>query len=111
MRIQSTRLHKGIGLIIERLETWALNPWRRFSLFVIAFLGSFLLGSSLGALNGALSLMDPIGAFLVVLFLECLVRLRRVWFSSQGFLFTKQVVDMIRIGLLYGLLLEGFKLF
>ena len=37
---------------------------------MIIFLVGFLIGSSLGMINGVLALMDPIGAFVVLIFLE-----------------------------------------
>ncbi len=68
------------------------------------------MGSSIGMINGVLALMDPVGAFLIVLLLEIMVRLRRNWPSSNGARITLNLMDLVRIGLLYGLLLEGFKL-
>ncbi len=109
-KIQSTRLHQSIGKAMERLELWASNPWRRYSLFLIVILSAFMIGSSIGAINGVLALMDPIGALLVVLVLELMVRLRRRWPSSRRSELSCQLLDSARIGLLYGLLLEGFKL-
>ena len=105
-----TRLHNSFGLAIERLEAWAENPWRRFSLLLIGCLTSFLLGSALGTINGVLALMDPVGAFITVLVLEIMVRIRRQWSLNSRNKITCLLLDFSRIGLLYGLLLEGFKL-
>ena len=63
--------------MFDRLVLWAVNPWRRYSLLLIIFLIGFFLGSSIGMINGVLALMDPIGAFLTVLGIELLVRVRR----------------------------------
>ncbi|HGY5532802.1 MAG: DUF565 domain-containing protein [Prochlorococcus sp.] len=109
-RLQSTRLHRSVGQAGERLELWAINPWRRSSLFLIVLLTAFLLGSSIGTISGALDLMDPIGALFTVMIWEAMVRLRRQWPSPQKAILARQLLDMARIGLLYGLLLEGFKL-
>ncbi len=106
-----TSLHRNFGQFLERLENWAVNPWRRYSLFLIVLLTGFLIGSSIGMLNGVLALMDPVGAFFTVLFLEILVRIRRNWPSSRKGRISLQIIDMARIGLIYGLLMEGFKLF
>ena len=54
--------------------------------------------------------MDPVGAFLTVLLLEVMVRSRRKWPSSDGAKIALHLTDMARIGLLYGLIYEGFKL-
>ncbi len=109
-KAQATSLHRNFGQVLERLDSWAKNPWRRYSLFVIVLLTGFLLGSSIGMINGVLALMDPVGAFFVVMFWEFLVRLRdKLLFANRKSLIIK-IVDSARIGLLYGLLMEGFKL-
>ena len=110
-RFQSTSLNRNFGRAYKRLDEWTFNPWRRYSLLLIVLLTGFLLGSSIGSINGVLALMDPIAAFLVVLLLEVMVRLRRHWQTLKGSSFTLNLIDFARIGLLYGLLLEGFKLF
>lgn len=109
-KIQSTNLHKNFGMILDNLVSWSLNPWRRISLYLIIFLGGFFLGTSLGMINGTLSLMDPVGAFITVFFIEILVRLRRNLDSSKSSLIILNLIDMLRLGLLYGLFMEGFKL-
>lgn len=78
---------------------------------MIIFLAFFLLGSSIGMINGVLALMDPVGAFFTVIFWEFMVRIRRQWPLSKRRKLTCQLLDFARIGLLYGLLLEGSKLF
>ena len=109
-KFQYTGLYKNIGLAMDRLETWAVNPWRRGSLFLIVLFSGFWIGSSIGMINGVLALMDPIGAFFTVLILEIMVRARGVWVSKKRDVIVGQLIDIARIGLLYGLLLEGFKL-
>ena len=109
-RLQSTSLHRSFGLAGERLELWAVNPWRKASLLVIVVLAAFLIGSAVGTISGALDLMDPVGALITVVAWEAMVRLRRYWQPSDSSALGRQLLDMARIGLLYGLLLEGFKL-
>ena len=110
LKLQSTTFHRSIGKGFERLEEWAINPWRRYSLLLITLLLGFFLGSSIGTINGALALMDPVGALVTVLILEVMVRLRRnpAFKKSNSLLLV--LIDFARIGLLYGLLLDGFKL-
>ena len=109
-KFQETNLNLLLGKSLDRLEAWALNPWRRYSLLVIFLLIGFLFGASIGTINGVLALMDPIGAFFAVLLLEFAIRLRRYWPSSNGYRITLNIIDSLRIGFLYGLLMEGFKL-
>ena len=107
---QLTGLNKNFGNIFNRLEDWAINPWRRLSLYLIIFLIGFFVGTSLGMINGALSLMDPVGALITVIVLEFMVRIRRISSSSNRKLVAINLIDMNRMGLFYGLFMEGFKL-
>tara|TARA_Y100001968_G_C19444568_1_gene764544 strand:- start:2706 stop:3047 length:342 start_codon:yes stop_codon:yes gene_type:complete len=107
---QLTGLNKNFGNLLRRLENWTVNPWRRYSLYLIVFLIGFFIGSSLGMVNGALALMDPLGAFFAVIALEIMVRVRRFSSSSNRNVIAINLIDMNRMGLLYGLFMEGFKL-
>ena len=109
-RMQKTVLYKSSAKIIERLANWAANPWRRYSLLVIIFLIGFFIGSSLGMINGVLALMDPVGAFITLIFLEILIKARFVFLKHNNPIILVRVFDMFRIGLTYGLFSEGLKL-
>jgi hypothetical protein len=109
-RYQATKLQLSLGDWWGGLNRWATNPWRRASLLVIAVLSSFLIGSSVGSIAGASGLMDPVAALLTVMLWELLVRLRRPWPQRPDMKLGLQLLDMVRIGLIYGLLLEGFKM-
>ena len=109
-RLQSTRLQRSLGEASTRLDHWATNPWRRISLLLIALTASFMLGNGIAAISGSLNLMDPLASMLTVGVLEVMVRVRRHWARDHQTHLGRQLLDMVRIGLLYGLLLEGFKL-
>ena len=109
-RIQKTFLYKSSTKIVDRLANWAGNPWRRYSLLAIIFLIGFLIGSSLGMINGVLALMDPVGAFIALIFLEILIKARFIFLKSKKPIILVRVFDMFRIGLTYGLFSEGLKL-
>ena len=106
MQPQSTRLQRSFGGLVQQLETWAANPWRRLSVLSIAALFGFLVGSAITSVAGVLGQMDPVGALIVVLGTETTVRLRRAGSPTL----VEQVLNVSRIGLLYGLFLEAFKL-
>lgn len=110
MRYQNTRFQTNIAEAGARLRDWSLNPWRKLSLLLLTFLFSFLIGVGLGTISGALDLMDLVGAVICVLVLELSVRARGVLRRAEGDRLPLHLVDMARAGLLYGLLLEGFKL-
>jgi hypothetical protein len=107
-RLQSTRLQNNVGQAIQRLDQWALNPWRRLSLLALAGLIGFLIGSAITSVAGVLGQMDPVAALLVVLGAELTIRRRRS--SEPSLKLPQQLLDLGRIGFLYGLFLEGFKL-
>ena len=109
-RMQKTFLYNSSTKFVDRLANWAVNPWRRYSLFLILLLLGFFLGSSIGTINGVLALMDPIGALVAVLLLEVMIRIRRRLMQSGKNLLSLRLIDMGRIGFLYGLVMEGFKL-
>ena len=110
LRMQKTFLYNSSTKIVDRLANWAVNPWRRYSLLVIIFLIGFLIGSSLGMINGVLALMDPVGAFITLIFLEALIKARFFFLKSKKQIILIRVLDMFRIGLAYGLFSEGLKL-
>ena len=110
LRMQKTFLYKSSTKIVDRLANWAANPWRRYSLLAIIFLIGFLAGSSLGMINGVLALMDPVGAFIALIFFEILVKARFIFLKSKKPIILVRVFDMFRIGLTYGLFSEGLKL-
>ena len=109
-RMQKTFLYKSTTNIVDRLANWAANPWRRYSLLAIIFFIGFLIGSSLGMINGVLALMDPVGAFVTLIFLEILIKVRFVFLKSKKPIILVRVFDIFRIGLTYGLFSEGLKL-
>ena len=108
-RFQQTRFQQRITQSGNLLEAWAQNPWRRLSLLLIVLLSGFVVGGGIGSITGALSLFDPLGALVCVLAIEFAARLRRR-LLSQPLKLRLQLLDMARMGLLYGLLLDGFKL-
>ena len=94
----------------ESLSLWAVNPWRRYSLAVTVVLAGYFLGSSLGMISAVVELIDPVGAFLSVLFIEILIQLRlRLRFVRKKRLLVL-LIDSLRLGLFYGFFTESLKL-
>ncbi len=109
-RLQQTRLHRQVGLAGLRLQDWAYNPWRRFSLQLIALFLAYFIGSAVAMITGALAFLDPLAALVCILPMEVSIRTRRHLLQRQGDRLWLQLIDASRVGLLYGLLQEGFKL-
>ena len=110
VRYQQTRLQSRVAASGDRLAIWAANPWRRLSLLLIILLAGFVVGSGVGMVTGTLSAIDQLGALICVASLELAVRLRSPLRRRTGDPLAMQMVDMARMGLLYGLLLDGFKI-
>ena len=110
LRYQQTRFQTSIAEANARLQDWAINPWRRVSLLLLTLLISFVIGVGLGTISGALDLMDLVGAVICLAVLELSIRTRRSLRQGDRHQLLLNLVDMARVGLLYGLLLEGFKL-
>jgi hypothetical protein len=109
-RFQQTRFQRRIAQVSSSLEGWATNPWRRLSLLLIVLLVGMVVGGGLGTITGALAYFDPIAALVCVLLIELAVRLRPGLLAGRQDRLVLQLVDMARIGLLWGLMLDGFKL-
>ena len=107
---QQTRFQRQLVNAGNQLVDWANNPWRRCSLQLITLLLSFSLGGVVASIAGQIGQIDPVGALLCVLTMEWAVRARGRLRRRQGDRLPLQLLDMARIGLLYGLLLDGFKL-
>ena len=107
---QKTNFQLNIIENIQLLSLWANNPWRRYSLaLIILLLGNFV-GSQLGMVSAVKNLMDPVAAFLSVIFLEILIGLRRIFRNDQTKKTLLLLIDFLRFGLFYGFFTECLKL-
>ena len=109
-RPQKTNFQLNIVDNIQTLSIWANNPWRRYSISIIILLIGYFLGSSLGMVSAVVELMDPVAAFLSVLFIEILIALRRNFRFERKKRFLVLLLDSLRLGLFYGFFTESLKL-
>ena len=109
-RPQKTNFQLKIVENIQTLSLWAINPWRRNSISLIIFLIGYFLGSSLGMVSAVVELMDPVAAFLSVVFIEILIILRRNLRFERKKKFLLLLLDSLRLGLIYGFFTESLKL-
>ena len=110
LKPQKTKYQINIIENIETLSNWATNPWRRYSLALIICLTSYFIGSSLGMISAVVELIDPVGAFLSVFFIEILIQLRRRLRFNTGKKLLVLLIDSLRLGLFYGFFTESLKL-
>jgi len=109
-RPQKTNFQLKVVENIQTLIGWANNPWRRYSLALITLLIGYFLGSSLGMVSAVVELMDPVAAFLSVVFIEILILLRRNFRYERKKRFLVLLLDSLRLGLFYGFFTESLKL-
>ena len=109
-RPQKTNFQIRIVENIQTISIWANNPWRRYSISLITLLIGYFLGSSLGMVSAVVELMDPVAAFLSVVFIELLIVLRRNFLFEKKKKFLVLLSDSLRLGLFYGFFTESLKL-
>ena len=110
LRPQKTNFQLRIIENIQTLTIWANNPWRRYSISLITLLIGYFFGSSLGRVSAVVELMDPVAAFLSVVFIEILISLRRNFKYDRKKKFLVLLLDSLRLGLFYGFFTESLKL-
>jgi len=110
LKPQKTKFQKAVLEILETSNQWAVNPWRRYSFAMVIALIGYFLGSSLGMVSAVAELMDPVGAFLSVFFIEILIKLRRSYRNQREKKFLVLSIDSLRIGVFYGFFTESLKL-
>ena len=107
---QKTKFQLFIIDNLDSLSLWALNPWRRYSLALTVVLTGYFFGSSLGMISAVIELIDPVGAFLSVFFIELLIQFRRSLRFDRRKKLLVLLIDSLRLGLFYGFFTESLKL-
>ena len=107
---QNTKFQLLVIDNFESLSQWAVNPWRRYSLALTVILTGYFFGSSLGMISAVIELIDPIGAFLSVSFIEILIQFRRRLRTNRRKKLLVLLIDSLRLGLFYGFFTESLKL-
>ena len=107
--MQNTRLNRLVTSATNRANQWLGNPWRRLSLIIIGLLFGFYLASAVATVAGQAAKLDIFGAGLVVASTEIVSRLvySRLAFGRST---VGEILNATKIGLIYGLSLEAFKL-
>ena len=110
IRPQKTKFQVYIIDNLKAISSWAVNPWRRYSVALLIFFVGYFFGSSLGMISAVYNLMDPVSALISVLIIEILIKIRRSLLSNKNKKFFLLLADFLRIGLLYGFFTESLKL-
>tara|TARA_B100000965_G_scaffold359210_1_gene339109 strand:+ start:188 stop:529 length:342 start_codon:yes stop_codon:yes gene_type:complete len=107
---QKTKFQRLVIENFESLSQWAVNPWRRYSLALTIVLIGYFFGSSLGMISAVVELVDPVGAFLAVFFIEMMILFRRRLRFDKRKKILLLFIDSLRLGLFYGFFTESLKL-
>ncbi len=115
--MQKTRLNTLVSVVGGQLALLFSNPWRRIALSLISVLMGFFMGSAIVTTVGQRAVLDVPAAAILSIFTELTSRIvysrRNLSVSSSSpqrrSLFVT-VFNLFKIGVIYSLFLEAFKL-
>ncbi|MEY2748459.1 MAG: hypothetical protein RLZZ168_475 [Cyanobacteriota bacterium] len=107
--LQATRFERLLRQLLDGLFGGLRGSWRRRSLAVLALLVGFYLGQNVTSLWLTQIGKRPVAVLGIVLLIELVVRLRSRWVARSVPL-PWLMADNLRIGVVYAVVLEGFKL-
>ncbi len=107
--MQQTRFNNFQKSIGTNLSSSILGPWNRRSIGIITLLIGYYLGSNLTVYFLQKVGQRPLVVISMVLFIEILIRLRSTVKSSTWPIYWL-AIDNMRIGSVYAVVLEAFKL-
>jgi len=105
--MQDTRLTRILESSASRLGVWFRNPWRRLSAQIISLLGGFFIGSALAAIAGQAAVWDTQVAAILVALIELINWLMA---KTRPRPLGLELINYAKIGFIYCLFLEAFKL-
>ena len=111
--MQRTRLATLIETTTTRFGRWVFNPWRRLSLVVIGLLFGNFFAITISSVAGQAAELDVvISAILLIAveFISWLVYRRPPKKTDQQNSLFLEIMNALKIGLIYGLFVEAFKL-
>ena len=107
---QATRFDRLQRQLGEALFGSLRGSWRRRSLAALALLGGFYAGQNFAALWLEHIGLRPVVVLVLVLLIELVIRLRSRLVGEGRVPLAWLMLDNLRIGLVFALVLEGFKL-
>ena len=109
MKVYKTNYESFVKSLFKGLNQSLIGPWKRRSLGLLSLLIGYYIGGNLTAYFLESTGQRPLVVFLMVLIIEILVRLRSNVTKYPWPLFWL-VIDNLRIGSVYAVVLEAFKL-
>lgn len=113
--MQRTRLNTLVEITGDRLDLLFSNPWRRISLSLISILLGFFMGSAIVTTAGQRAVWDIPAAAILFAVTELISKIVYARRNRQAQIPTRRslyidVLNLFKIGLIYSLFLEAFKL-
>ncbi len=106
--MQKTRLKKYTDSILIYLTPLITDTWRRRSLLLISLLAGFYLTNSFISYFLDIPINTIFIAVLTVIIMELAIRI--IFFTNKRLTIFKLILNNLRIGSTYALILEAFKL-
>ncbi len=108
--MQNTRINTLFDNIAGGLDSFFRNPWRRFSLLLISLLLGNFLGTAVSTISGQKADLDIVASALLVAATEAINRLAYSTPVATARSLPVQALNAIKLGLIYSLFVEAFKL-
>ncbi len=107
--MQRTRLNTLAEKLGNRFNQWTFNPWRRVSLSIISLLFGNFFATAISATAGQAAEFDIIIAALLLAMAELISWLSYRPRAEQRSTVT-ELLNSFKLGMVYGLFVEAFKL-
>lgn len=111
--MQRTRLATLIESASNQFGRWVFNPWRRISLVIIGLLFGNFLGIAVSSIAGQAAELDVVISAILLVLVELtswLVYRRPPKNADRKNSLLLEVMNALKIGLVYSLFVEAFKL-
>lgn len=114
--MQNTRLNVLVGAVGDRVARSLQNPWRRLTVLLISVLFGNFLATALSTVSGQAADLDVSVSLFLVLLTEIVswltygTRLGRSPTTSGARPLFVELLNGLKLGLIYGLFVEAFKL-
>jgi hypothetical protein len=108
--MQRTRLNLLLNTGISKINNFFTNPWRKVSLVLISFLVGFFMASFFTTTVGQLARLDVTFGFLSLIFTEIVSIIVYRGGNNKEQSLGLNILNSFKIGFVYGLFLEAFKL-
>lgn len=110
--MQRTRLTNLTAVITTKVTDLFANPWRRVALILIALLLGFFAATAITSTAGQAADLDIVAGATATFMVEAISRYvytRQAKVEPSSSLL-KDVLNSVKIGLIYGMFVEAFKL-